>query len=565
MKSSRNGLGAVLVLLSPLMLLPQCANSEAQNIGAASEPAGVVSEKLTEGADISTDEIVAYQMSSTFRDGGRRCGTPDLPIATRRLQAQKNLIANADCTQAETRIKPDYAPGDTFEIPVIVHVVSKTDGVGRIPEAYVRSQIDVLNEDFTALDGTLGAGGTNVKVRFKLVDKDPQGRPHPGFEYVTNDAFFNDPGPRNPNPMKQALHWDTKKYFNLYTNDASGGGTLGYATFPQDSNGTDGYLDGVVIVHTSFGRDAPAGGIYNKGRTATHEVGHYLGLFHTFQSGCSDATKPYLTGDLVSDTNPESAPTFNCPVGAQSCSGPAPIKNYMDYTQDTCMNQFSPEQANRIRCAMLNYRSTLFQVVGAPPGGNKAPVADFGQTSTGLAVAFLDRSTDPDGQVVSSQWSFGDGASSTEKNPTHSYAQAGTFAVSLTVTDDKGATNTRSSNVTVAAQGQPDAGTPPGPGELASGVAVTGLSGAQDDERRFTISITQATQGALVVALSGGTGDADLYIRFGAPPTPATYDFRPFKKTNAERVSIGAPRVGTYYVMVRGYRAFSGATLRATF
>jgi PKD repeat protein len=565
MRFLRSGVCASVALWSALALLPNCASPAEPQVesGTASDAPAADDKSAGSGSDISTEAIVAFQQSAAFRDEGRRCGTPDLPVEMRRRLGGQQLVDNADCTQTETRVKPDYAPGDILEIPVIVHVIAKKSGVGRIPENYIRSQIDVLNEDYSALDGTLGAGGTNVRVRFRLVDKDPQGRPHPGFEYVVNDAFFNDPGPSAENPMKQALHWDTKRYLNLYTNDASGGGTLGYATFPQDQNGTGGYLDGVVIVHTSFGRDAPSGGQYDKGRTATHEVGHYLGLFHTFQNGCSDAANPYRTGDLIRDTSPASGPTFDCPVGARSCSGLAPIRNYMDYTQDTCMNEFSPEQSNRIRCAIVNYRKNLYRVIGATPGPNQNPVADFGVTRTGLTVAFIDRSTDADGRVASRLWSFGDGTTSTAKDPAHTYAARGTFSVSLTVTDDGGATGTRTASVDVSGADS-DAGAP-SDGTLASGVAVTGLSGAQNTELRFKLVTTAGSTKGLVVDTFGGTGDADLYVRFGAPPTATNYDFRPFKATSDERVSIARPRAGTYYVMVRGGKPFKGVSLRATY
>ena len=119
--------------------------------------------------------------------------------------------------------------------------------------------------------------------------------------------------------------------------------------------------DRVVILYAAFGRGSSIGPPFDQGRTATHEVGHYLGLLHTFTNGCG-TTSCYTTADLICDTNPQSTPTTGCPT-AYSCSTPDPVDNYMDYSDDLCMKKFTPEQARRMRCTLTHYRPDVFTLV----------------------------------------------------------------------------------------------------------------------------------------------------------------------------------------------------------
>jgi PKD repeat protein len=189
---------------------------------------------------------------------------------------------------------------------------------------------------------------------------------------------------------------------------------------------------------------------------------------------------------------------------------------------------------------------------------NAAPVANFNVATNGLTVAFTDASTDSDGTIVARNWNFGDGTSSTATHPVKTYATAGTYTVSLTVTDNRGAMHTRTAPVTVGSSGC-------GGTVLCNGVAVTGLSaGAGATTATYTL-VVPAGATNLRFTIAGGTGDADLYVRFGSAPTVSSYDCRPYIGGNAETCIISNVRAGTYHVMLRAYSPFSGVSLTGTY
>ena len=299
-----------------------------------------------------------------FHQDHERCGTPD----PRLLPGLPGLDSPTDCSLTRTVPDAAYDPSvGIYRIPVVVHVIQRTDGRGNIPDARVRSQIDILNEDFRALAGSLGEPGVDTGIEFFLATEDPDGNPTTGITRSTNNTWFDDRG-----RYWETLAWDTNRYLNIYTNSASG--FLGYVpNLPQGGIvGTPG--DRVVVLHSAFGRDAPLRP-FDLGRTATHEVGHYLGLYHTFDGGCGSSTSCNTTGDLICDTNGQQDPTFGCPGSARSCSQPAPFDNYMDYSDDRCMNKFTFEQALRMRCTLQNYRPAVFSAdpVGCSPADLAEP------------------------------------------------------------------------------------------------------------------------------------------------------------------------------------------------
>lgn len=314
--------------------------------------------------------------SGAYHRHGSRCGAPfDVRI-------DDDFESPSNCTGGSTTINPDYDPsGDRFRVPVVVHVIQSTSGVGFLSESMVQSQIDILNEDFQAIVGSNGGPGTDMNIEFFLADEDPSGNPTNGITYSSNNTWFNDSG-----NYYDTLAWDTNRYLNIYTNQASG--ALGYVSgFPTDFNFVGTNRDRVVVLYSAFGRNSPFSP-FNLGRTATHEVGHYFGLYHTFQGGCGIASTPgcYTSGDRVCDTNAESSPFFGCSsFGRTTCGSPDPIDNYMDYSDDRCMNKFTAEQVNRMRCVLVNRRPDL----GIPAFTGPCGVADFVEPIGQLTTADL--------------------------------------------------------------------------------------------------------------------------------------------------------------------------------
>jgi PKD repeat protein len=194
------------------------------------------------------------------------------------------------------------------------------------------------------------------------------------------------------------------------------------------------------------------------------------------------------------------------------------------------------------------------QGTGTP--GNVAPVANYTFSTSALTATFTDASSDSDGSIASRSWNFGDGTTSTATHPVKTYSAAGTYSVALTVTDNGGATHSVTKSVTVAST--------PGGTVLSNGVARTGLSGATGSSASFTLSVPAGAT-ALSFVTSGGSGDADLYVRFGSAPTTTTFDCSSEASGNTETCNIATAQAGTYHVLLSGYAAYSGLSLTGSF
>lgn len=299
------------------------------------------------------ENMKEYLKSDYLKTSGRRCGSAG---RYKRLASRGGpLGAQSDCSLAKTVIKNEYYPSQALVIPILFHVIYKSDGTGNISDAAIADQIRVLNEDFRAMAGTLGSEGHDVMIQFQLVET----------TRTQNNNWFQD---QDELAFKSALGRDPSRFFNIYSNTASG--YLGYSTMPQESAGD--VYDGIVINYETVGGRDNGLPDYDQGRTLVHETGHYLGLLHTFDGeGCFEG---YEAGDLIADTESENVDHYTC-VQTYTCNTPDPIHNYMNYTNDLCMKEFTREQSNRMACSLINYRPALYTVqsesivITSPNGG----------------------------------------------------------------------------------------------------------------------------------------------------------------------------------------------------
>jgi hypothetical protein len=236
---------------------------------------------------------------------------------------------------------PTLAPG-SVTIETYFHVITETgltdDERARL-QAMVDAQMDVLN---AAYAGTTAPDAVATPFRFELVETN----------FVENDAWAHVTPGKPERDMKRALHEGDSETLNVYVADI-GGGLLGWAYFPKGYNPGQAYIDGVVMLDESM----PGGTLdpYNEGDTLVHEVGHWLMLEHTFAHGCS------AVGDGVADTPAEAYPQFYCdaedPDTCERQPGVDPVHNFMDYTEDSCLNMFTQGQADRMSDAWQEFRA----------------------------------------------------------------------------------------------------------------------------------------------------------------------------------------------------------------
>jgi hypothetical protein len=297
----------------------------------------------------------------------KRCGTR-MPSEIERLAIEEWLLDSREARIKAQGKKPSWAGGpgndsdpgpsggcaDTnscaYAIDVYVHIIEECDSneCKIVSAGMVAEQIAVLNK---AYGGTDVLGGPN-QIYGDMPDYETPPE-NTGFTFTLagttwhqNSTWYNArPNSQAEEDMKTTIRGSTmpteyKKELHMYL--TGGGGYLGWAYFPTSIDDSYWWLDGVVVMDRSL----PGGGttVYSEGDTATHEVGHWLGLYHTFDGGCQGS------GDLIADTEPERSANYGCPFDRNTCkgkddTGPDPIFNFMDYTDDACMYQFTADQA----------------------------------------------------------------------------------------------------------------------------------------------------------------------------------------------------------------------------
>ena len=322
-----------------------------------------------------------------------------------------------------------------FIIPVVVHVIHNGEEVGEgsnIPAAQVRSQIEVLNQDFRRLNGDRDntpdvfkgvAADTQIEFRLALLDPEGNVMPEPGIHrYNGEQSIWNDS--QIDNELKPATSWDPKRYMNIWVANL-GNSLLGYSSWPK-SSGNDGVpfeagtdsQDGVVINNVVFGSNFAGFGTfdkitdnrYDRGRTTTHEVGHFFGLLHPWGvvGGCNDDDFCQDTPTTLTDRDDVLSPcTFPDPDRPNTCEGdlndlPDMFQNYMDYTADACMNLFTVDQTNRMLATLENSpnRIELLRSEVIPPEFAPSNVVVSGNALTGYNIQWLDNTANESAFII---------------------------------------------------------------------------------------------------------------------------------------------------------------------
>jgi len=321
---------------------------------------------------------------SLFAQETIRCGVRSY-LQTLEAYFPEDYASIKAAAESSNQVSTTYKTnGGVYTIPVVVHIVY-ANAAQDIDDDFVFSQIDVLNEDYRrenpdaddtppAFEGV----ASDAQIEFCLAQRDPDGVLTTGITRTETEiaswSLFVSPGADNyADNVKDSDDggidgWPRTEYLNIWVCNL-GGGLLGYATPP----GGPSARDGVVIGYKYFGDGSP-GGVYNKGRTATHEIGHWLGLNHTWGDDDFD-DEPQCDGtDNMADVPNQEDATYGDPSFPRldDCSPVSPgiqFMNYMDYTDDGAMNMFSQDQTEKMRDILETTRESILSSQGCVPGG----------------------------------------------------------------------------------------------------------------------------------------------------------------------------------------------------
>ncbi len=352
---------------------------------------------------------------------------------------------------------------DPITIPTVIYIIHDSSSVSNISMEQIQSQMDQLNQNFYS------EGIQFCYARRNTVDSTffiPQSGDSAGV-FRINSALTNLDQQTEDVQLKALSSLPSQSYMRIFVvRDISPAGVLGYAYYP----GTSTALDGIVIRADVFGSNNICSACnlypgYNLGAAMTHEVGHYLNLYHTFQGGCITDTGVaacQIYGDRICDTPPTTG-SYGCPSPAPlSCDGITPelIENYMDYTQDACKNSFTTGQNARMNFSLYTYRQALFAVQNLIATG--VTCVDFGNHYADFYCAnyngCLNRpmtfsSLSSPGFTYT--WDFGDGSSASGDTVQHTFVANGQFPVTLTAVNTLQSINVSSTTVVFITDCQP--------------------------------------------------------------------------------------------------------------
>jgi hypothetical protein len=507
--------------------------------------------------------------------GQRNCGT------TEYMQAQFDADPAYEARLQEIeRFTQEWIannPGGeraVVTIPVVVHVVYNTTSEN-ISDAQILEQIDVLNADFRRLNADASETpsyfldeAADCEIEFCLATKDPSGAATTGItrKSTTKTSFST-----TANEMKFSTYgtpiWDRNKYLNIWVCDLSGG-VLGYAQFPGGSSSTD----GVVIDYVYMGVGGSGASPYDLGRTATHEVGHWLNCYHIWGddgTSCSGS-------DLVSDTPNQADENYGCPSAGSrvSCSnGPDGdmFQNYMDYTDDACMNLFTSGQKSRMQALFATGGSRVSIVTsdGCSGGGSSCG------TPTGMSTT----------SITSSGATFNWGAVSgaTSYNVRYKTTSSSTWTTTTSTTTSKTVSGlTAGTNYEWQVQAVCSSGS--GSYTASTTFTTTGGSSCSDPYESNNTSGTATTisTGVTVQGLISSTTDVDWYkfttsspntkIKVNLTSLPADYDVKLYNASVAqkgvsenggtadEQIIWNTNGSGTRYIQVYGWSGAMSTT-----
>lgn len=429
---------------------------------------------------------LTIQNTSTSTNTIEECGTDAIhqqlmatdPIYKQNMDAFNNLMKSSAVNNKM---------GTLYRVPVVVHVMHKGEAVGsgsNISDASIRQGIRQLNERYRKVAGSLGDGnGVDVEIEFALAVRDESNNCTDGIvrysmtshsNYMNFGLNRNNSNGMDESVLKGLSRWDPNEYYNIYLvyeidDNECGFGIQGFA-YLAGAHGSS--VDGMVQLACKFAE--------NGNTTLTHEIGHAFNLYHTFQGDNGGSQCPTGSGDFCNDTPEHIRSSSNCVVATNSCTGGSSsdhIHNYMDYSSDACQNEFTSDQRTRARTALTGTRASFLTSNGnlslTPPA---SPTADFSASTTatclGNAISFYDESTcipntfqNSSWPSISFLWTFDNGVqtptTSTLQNPTITFANAGTYSVTLQVTNASGSNSTTKVGYISISSGSPTAACTP--------------------------------------------------------------------------------------------------------